>query len=81
MCELLPAQATKANAALQLKEMLGCGHLVVFGDGRNDLSLFSVADECYAMNNAVPELKEIATGVIGSNNEDGVAKWLEANML
>lgn len=51
-CELLPAQATKANAALQLKEMLGCNRMVVFGDGRNDLSLFSVADECYAMNNA-----------------------------
>ena len=76
-CELLPAKATKANAALQLKDMLGCKRLVVFGDGRNDLSLFSVADECYAMSNAVPELKEIATAVIGSNDEDGVAKWLE----
>ena len=61
--------------------MLGCDRLVVFGDGRNDLSLFSVADECYAMSNAVPELKEIATAVIGSNDEDGVAKWLEENVL
>ena len=28
----------------------------------------------------VEELKEAATAVIGSNNDDGVAKWLEANV-
>ena len=76
-CEILPVNATKANAALQLKSMLGCDRMVVFGDGRNDLSLFSVANESYAMANAVPELKEIATAVIDSNDQDGVAKWME----
>jgi len=76
-CELLPAKATKATAALRLKEILNCGRLVVFGDGQNDLPLFSVADESYAMANAVPELKELATAVIDSNDNDGVAKWLE----
>ena len=30
--------------------------------------------------NAHEDLKEIATGIIGSNNEDGVAKWLEKAM-
>ena len=50
-----------------------------FGDGKNDISMFRAADECYAVANAVEELKEIATGVILSNNEDGVAKWLEEN--
>ncbi|MDR3314576.1 MAG: HAD family hydrolase [Oscillospiraceae bacterium] len=80
-CELLPVNATKANAALQLKAMLGCDRLVAFGDGRNDISLFSVADASYAMANAAPELKEMATAVIGSNDEDGVAEWLERNVL
>ena len=80
-CELLPAKATKANAALQLKIMLDCDRMVVFGDNKNDMSLFSVADEKYAMSNAVPELKEMATAVIGSNDCDGVAKWLEGNVL
>lgn len=51
----------------------------MFGDAVNDISMFEAADECYAMENAVPELKAIATGVIGSNNEDGVARWLEEN--
>jgi Cof subfamily protein (haloacid dehalogenase superfamily) len=80
-CEILPAKATKANAALQLKELLGCEKIVSFGDGKNDLSLFEISDECYAVSNAVPELKTIATAVIGSNEEDGVAIWIEENVL
>jgi hypothetical protein len=75
-CEILPAKASKAHAALALKGMLGCDRLVVFGDGFNDLSMFQAADECYATANAVPELKEIATAVIASNDEDGVAGFL-----
>jgi len=78
--ELLPAKATKAAAALDLKNLLNYYRLVVFGDGRNDLDLFAVADESYATANAVPELKKIATGIIGSNDDDGVAKWIEANV-
>ena len=74
--EALPRQATKAAAALRLKELLGCSRIVFFGDGVNDLSLFRIADEAYATANAVPELKAAATAVIGSNEEDGVALWL-----
>jgi len=81
LLEIMPKKATKANAALRLKEMLGCDRLVVFGDGLNDMSLFLAADECYAVENAVPELKEIATAVIGSNDSEGVATWLERNVL
>ncbi|MDR2166871.1 MAG: HAD family hydrolase [Clostridiales bacterium] len=74
-CELLPPQATKAAAALEVKAMLGCDKIIAFGDGHNDISLFHAADESYAMANAVPELKAIATAVIESNENDGVAKW------
>jgi len=74
--EILPPRATKANAILRLKEMLGCDRVVCFGDAENDVSMFRIADECYAMENAVDELKAIATGVIGSNEEDGVACFL-----
>lgn len=41
--------------------------------------MFDMADEAYAVANAVPELKARATAVIGGNNEDGVARWLEAH--
>ena len=62
-----------------MKELLGCGRLVVFGDGINDMDMFKIADESYAVENAVPELKAIASGTIGSNDDDGVAKWLYKN--
>ena len=74
--ELMPAAASKSNASRQLKALLGCDRLVVFGDGKNDIDMFELADESYAVENAVPELKEAATGVIASNDEDGVARWL-----
>lgn len=75
--EIMPRAATKANAVLQLKRMLGCDRVIAFGDGKNDIDMFEIADECYAVANAQEELKEKATAVIGSNDEDSVARWLE----
>lgn len=77
--ELMPLAASKSNAIRQLKTLLGCDRLVVFGDGKNDIDMFQLADECYAVENAAAELKAIATGVIGRNDEDAVAKWLLAH--
>ena len=79
--EIMPKEASKANAILQLKELLGCDRLVVFGDGVNDLDMFHAADEAYAVENAVPELKAAATAVIGSNDDDGVENWIRANCM
>lgn len=77
--EILHKDATKATAVLKLKEMLGCRRVVVFGDHENDLSMFRIAEESYAVANAEPSVKKAATAVIGSNEEDGVVKWLLAN--
>ena len=77
--EIMPKAASKASAALWLKSSLGCGRLVVFGDGENDVDLFEAADEAYAVANAADVLKAVATGVIGANDEDGVARWLDAH--
>lgn len=77
--EVYPQAATKANAVLQLKEKLGCDRIISFGDNANDINMFEISDEAYAVENAIEELKSIATGVIGSNDDDGVAKWLNAN--
>ena len=75
--EIMPKNSTKANAALALKKRLGCDELVVFGDNKNDIELFGVADRRYAVKNAVPELKQIATAIIESNDDDGVARFLK----
>ena len=75
--EIMPRKATKANAILKLKELLGCDKIVSFGDAINDIPMFQISDECYAVENAVDKLKQMATAVIESNNNDGVAKWLK----
>lgn len=77
-CEVMPAQATKAEAARKLKELLGFERIVAFGDAINDIPLFEAADEAYAVDNAAEPLKRIATGVIGANDADGVARFLKA---
>lgn len=77
--EILPKDVNKSNAVLQLKRLLNCDRVVCFGDGINDLQMFKISNECYAVENAIPELKSVATGIIESNQNDGVAKWLELN--
>lgn len=79
--EIMPLNASKAKAIKQLQSLLKCEKLVVFGDGKNDIDMFESADESYAVQNAHEDLKRIATGVISSNDEDGVAKWLEENYV
>lgn len=77
--EIMPLEASKANAIRQLQETLKAEKVIVFGDGRNDIDMFQMADESYAVANAHEDLKKYATEVILSNDEDGVAKWLAEN--
>ena len=78
--EIMSAEASKSNAIKQLQKMLNCEKLIVFGDGKNDIDMFQIADESYAVANAHEDLKKYATETILSNDEDGVAKWLERNV-
>jgi hydroxymethylpyrimidine pyrophosphatase-like HAD family hydrolase len=74
------ASATKAVAAEEIRARTGATRLVVFGDNHNDLSLFAATDEAYAVGNAVPEVLKQATGVVASNAEDRVGRWLAARL-
>ena len=75
-CEIMPQKASKAEGIRKLKEMWECDRIVSFGDAVNDIPMFEMSDECYAVENAVAELKAVATGIIGRNDQDGVARWL-----
>ena len=79
--ELCPENSTKAKAIERLKERLGLEKIVAFGDSVNDIPMFKIADEAYAVENALPELKEYATAVIASNEEDGVAEFLKSKFV
>lgn len=74
--EILPKGATKANAVKQLAELLECEHIVAFGDGVNDVDMFKLADECYAVENATNILKQVATKTIDKNTANGVVKHI-----
>ncbi len=77
--EICAADASKRNAIRFLRKYCGYDKVVCFGDNFNDLPMFEESDECYAMSNAVEIVKQKATAVIGDNDDDGVAKWLEMN--
>ena len=76
--EIHAGSGTKAQAVRRLAGSLGAERVVAFGDNHNDRPLFEVADETCAVANAVPELRALATHVIGANDADGVAEWLAA---
>jgi Cof subfamily protein (haloacid dehalogenase superfamily) len=70
------SDASKGGAVLQLKQDLGARRVICFGDSDNDLSMFAMADECYAPANAKSVVKAAATAVIGHHDEDGIADFL-----
>ena len=51
---------------------------VVFGDYLNDLAMFKIAGKAIAVANALPEVKEAANEVIGSNENYAVIEYLES---
>ncbi len=77
--EIMPKKATKSNGILKLMELWKCDKVISFGDAVNDIPMFQISDQCYAVENAVDSLKKIATGIIGDHDSDSVAKWLEEN--
>ena len=68
--------ANKGSAVDSLKNKLGASNIICFGDSDNDLSMFALADECYAPENAKPIIKDSASAVIGHHHKDGVAHFL-----
>ena len=74
---------TKANAMSILLENYGLqkSETIVFGDHGNDISMFKVANRSIAVGNAIDELKQIATEVINSNQEDSVVQYIYQDWL
>jgi Cof subfamily protein (haloacid dehalogenase superfamily) len=60
---------------------IAADEIVGFGDDINDLDFLSVCGTKIAMDNAVDDVKTIADFVCDTNDNDGVAKWIEEKML
>ena len=52
-----------------------------YSDKKNDIDMFKISDRSYAVQNTDDELKKYTAAVIPSNDEDGVARWLETNYM
>jgi len=81
LLEIYSREASKSNALLRLKKTHGFDRVIGFGDNLNDLPMFEICDESYAVENAVSDVKSAADSIIGANTDDGVARWLEENTL
>ncbi|MBI1415763.1 MAG: HAD-IIB family hydrolase [Limimaricola sp.] len=77
--EFLPMTAEKGRAAERLRSRLGIplSRVVAFGDGYNDLSLAQTYVNFVAVENAIDDVKRIATYCTGRGDADGVARFLE----
>ena len=60
---------------------IGITEVAAFGDDENDIDMLQGCGIGIAMENAIDEVKAVADHICGSNEDDGVAKWLEANVL
>ncbi|MDD5092022.1 MAG: Cof-type HAD-IIB family hydrolase [Candidatus Wallbacteria bacterium] len=76
--EMMAPGVNKARALERVAAFLGIGmdETVAFGDGENDLEMIRAAGLGVAMGNAAQSLKECADDVCGTNNEDGVCRYL-----
>lgn len=75
--EIYDKSASKANAVLQVKELMKADDLICFGDNFNDVSMIKAADVGVSVENACEELKKLSDFVIESNNNDGVARFID----
>lgn len=75
--EAYSSKASKANGIKFLSRYIQTDKVICFGDNLNDIPMFRVSDESYAVSNAKDELKDIATALIESNNDDAVVKFIE----
>ncbi|MCL2299027.1 MAG: Cof-type HAD-IIB family hydrolase [Firmicutes bacterium] len=75
--------AVKWNAVKAIAAHYGIGtdEIAAFGDANIDVEMLANCGAGVAVANAAEEVKAAAGYTCGSNEEDGVARWLEENVL
>lgn len=75
--EIYSDKASKKEALAYLREKGAYDSVIAFGDNLNDKALLEGSDYFYAVSNAHPEIQNMAHSIIPSNDEDGVARFIE----
>ncbi|MBO6015195.1 MAG: HAD hydrolase family protein, partial [Lachnospiraceae bacterium] len=78
--DFMDASVDKGNALVRLQELFQVTRqeTMAFGDNNNDLGLMLAAEESYAVENAVDEVKAAAKHVCPSYEHKGVYQVLKA---
>ena len=73
----------KANGVKKLAFEFGIhiDEIVAFGDDYNDIEMLRECGVGIAVSNAINEVKVAADYICDTNDNDGVAKWLEENLI
>ena len=81
--QIMHIGATKATAVSALAKYWGISQIdiVAFGDDFNDIEMLRECGIGVAVENAIDEVKVVADFVCDTNDNDGVAKWLEERIL
>ena len=76
-------EATKSAAVAELADRwkVSKHEIAAFGDDLNDIDMLKYVGISIAMDNALDEVKAVAGCICGDCDNDGVAKWLEVNVL
>ena len=83
LVQIMNKKATKWNGIQMMLETCGIApeNTVYFGDDNDDIEPLKNCGTGVAVANAIDVVKEAADVVVESNDEDGVAKWIERNLL
>ena len=81
--ECNPLKATKGNALKWCAQHFGFAmeELLAFGDSLNDVSMLEAAGVGVAMGNAREDVKAMGFPVCLTNDKDGVARYIDENIL
>lgn len=82
MIEIIKKGNHKANGLEKVAAYAGLTmeDVIAFGDEDNDLEMLEAAGTGLAMGNASTDTKSVANEVIGTNEEDGIAHYLEERL-
>lgn len=80
---LTPKSVSKENAVLELCGKCGIGltEIIAFGDDYSDIGMLKLCGKGIAVGNGISEVKKTADSIIGSNDEDGIAKYIDQSIL
>jgi len=83
LLQIMHKGATKSQAVAALAAFwdIASSEIVAFGDELNDVDMLKYAGVGVAMGNALEEVKAISNTSCLTNDDDGVAKWIEGNII